>query len=131
LAPAALRGNAGTISRRPERLAVSGDQAEAEAEADAEAVIVIVIVIVIAPLVVAALVNGNEAVIVIDTVDDQGSTNHVTMATMGSSNSTLAQSRHRSTRPLAWPLGCRSRMRCAKASNCIERWYTEVLGGGA
>jgi hypothetical protein len=48
---------------------------------------VIVIVIVIVPMIVAALVNGNDAVIVIDAVDDQGSINFASTATMRSSNS--------------------------------------------
>lgn len=45
------------------------------------------IVIVIAPVMVAALVSGNDVVIVIDAVDDQGWINFVSMATMRSSNS--------------------------------------------
>jgi hypothetical protein len=49
---------------------------------------VIVIVAVIVPVMVAALVNGNDAVIVIDAVDDQGSMSFVNMATIRSSNST-------------------------------------------
>jgi hypothetical protein len=48
---------------------------------------VIVIVIVIVPLIVAALVNGNDAVSVIDAVNDQGSINFVSIATIRSSNS--------------------------------------------
>ena len=44
-------------------------------------------VIVIVSVIVAALVNGNDAVSVIDAVDDQGSINFVNMATMRSSNS--------------------------------------------
>jgi hypothetical protein len=48
---------------------------------------VIVIVIVIFPLIVAALVNGNDTVGVIDAVDDQGSISFVNIATMRSSNS--------------------------------------------
>ena len=51
-------------------------------------VLVAVAVAVIAPVVVAALVNGNDIVDVIDTVDDQGSTSFVSMATMRSSKST-------------------------------------------
>ena len=51
-------------------------------------VAVAVAVAVIAPVVVAALVNGNDIVDVIDTVDDQGSTSFVSMATMRSSKST-------------------------------------------
>ena len=50
-------------------------------------VIVIVIVIMIVSLIVSALVSGNDVVIVIDVVDDQGSINFVSMATMRSSNS--------------------------------------------
>lgn len=53
----------------------------------ATAVIVDVIVAVSAPVIVAALVSGNDAVIVIDAVDDQGSIRFVSMATMRSSNS--------------------------------------------
>jgi hypothetical protein len=53
----------------------------------AVAVAVIVAVIVIVPVMVAALVNGNDAVSVIHTVDHQGSINFVSMATMRSSNS--------------------------------------------
>ena len=49
---------------------------------------VIVAVIVVVPVMVAALVNGNDAVSVIDAVDDQGSINFVNMATIRSSNST-------------------------------------------
>jgi hypothetical protein len=48
---------------------------------------VIVIVIVIVSVIVAALVNGNDVVIVIDAVDAQGSINFVSMATMRSSSS--------------------------------------------
>ena len=44
-------------------------------------------VIVILPVIVAALVNGNDAVDVIDAVDDQGSISFVNIATMRSSNS--------------------------------------------
>lgn len=51
------------------------------------AVIVDVIVAVSAPVIVAALVSGNDAVMVIDAVDDQGSISFVSMATMRSSNS--------------------------------------------
>ena len=51
-------------------------------------VIVIVIMIMIVSVIVASLVNGNEIVIVIDAVDDQGSINFIRMATMRSSNST-------------------------------------------
>jgi hypothetical protein len=51
-------------------------------------VIVIVIVIVIASVIVAALVNGNDVVSVIDAVDAQGSISFVNIATMRSSNST-------------------------------------------
>jgi hypothetical protein len=50
-------------------------------------VIVAVIVIVAAPVVVAALVNGSEAVSVIDAVDDQGSLRFASIATTRSSNS--------------------------------------------
>ncbi len=46
-----------------------------------------VIVIVIVSVIVAALVNGNDTVGVIDAVGDQGSINFVNMATMRSSNS--------------------------------------------
>ena len=49
---------------------------------------VIVMVAVIAPVVVAALVSGNDAVSVNDPVDNQGSINLVSIATMRSSNST-------------------------------------------
>jgi len=49
---------------------------------------VTVAVTVIVPVIVAALVNGNDTVIVIDAVDDQGSINFVSMATMRSRNST-------------------------------------------
>ena len=49
--------------------------------------IVGVTVIVIAPVVVAALGNGNDTVGVIDTVDDQGSMSLVNIATIRSSNS--------------------------------------------
>ena len=48
---------------------------------------VAVAVIVSAPVIVAALVNGNDAVSVIDAVDDQGSISFVSIATMRSSNS--------------------------------------------
>lgn len=51
-------------------------------------VIVAVIVAVIASVIVAALVNGNDVVIVIDAVDAQGSISFVSIATMPSSNST-------------------------------------------
>jgi hypothetical protein len=47
----------------------------------------IVAVIVIAPVIVAALVNRNETVIVIDAVDAQDSINVISMATLHSSNS--------------------------------------------
>jgi hypothetical protein len=50
-------------------------------------VIAAVLVIVAAPVVVAALVNGNEAVSVFDAVDDQGSISFVSIATTRSSNS--------------------------------------------
>jgi hypothetical protein len=51
-------------------------------------VTVTVVVLVIVPVVVAALVNGNEAVSVIDAVDDdQGSISFVSIATTRSSNS--------------------------------------------
>jgi hypothetical protein len=40
------------------------------------------------PVIVAALVSGNDAVGVIDAVDDQGSISFVSIATMRSSNST-------------------------------------------
>ena len=53
----------------------------------AVAVAVVVIVIVIVPVIVAALVNGNDTVGVIDAVDDQGSISFVNIATMRSSNS--------------------------------------------
>jgi hypothetical protein len=46
-----------------------------------------VAVIVIVPVMVAPLVNGNDAVSVIHTGDHQGSINFVSMATMRSSNS--------------------------------------------
>jgi hypothetical protein len=49
-------------------------------------VIVYVIVAVSAPVIVAALVNGNDAVSVIERVDDQESVNLVGMVTMRSSN---------------------------------------------
>jgi hypothetical protein len=49
---------------------------------------VAVAVVVIVPVVVAALVNGNDTVSVIDAVDDQGSISFVSIATMRSSNST-------------------------------------------
>jgi hypothetical protein len=52
------------------------------------AVSVSVSVSVIAPVMLAALVNGNDTVIVIDAVGDQGSINVVSMATMRSRNST-------------------------------------------
>ena len=42
---------------------------------------------VIAPVIVAALVNGNDIVNLIDAVDDQGSMSFVSMATMRSSKS--------------------------------------------
>ena len=42
---------------------------------------------VIGPMIVAALVNGNDAVGVNDTVDAQGSISFVSIATMRSSNS--------------------------------------------
>jgi len=45
-------------------------------------VAVILAVIVAVPVMVAALVNGNDIVAVIDAVDDQGSTSFVSMATM-------------------------------------------------
>ena len=51
------------------------------------AVIVDVAVIVIAPVIVAALVNGNDTVGVIDAVNDQGSMSLVSIATIRSSNS--------------------------------------------
>jgi hypothetical protein len=51
-------------------------------------VAVAVAVVVVVPVVVAALVNGNDAVSVIDAVDDQGSISFVSIATMRSSNST-------------------------------------------
>lgn len=44
-------------------------------------------VIVIAPVIVIALVNGNDTVGVIDTVVDQGSMSLVNIATIRSSNS--------------------------------------------
>ena len=50
--------------------------------------IVAVIMGVIAPVIVAALVNGNDAVSVVDAVYDQGSINFVNIATIRSSNST-------------------------------------------
>ena len=43
--------------------------------------------IVIAPVIVFALVNGNDTVVVIDIVDDQGSMSLVSIATIRSSNS--------------------------------------------
>ena len=52
-----------------------------------KAVAVAVAVIVIVSVIVAALVNGNDTVGVIDAVGDQGSINFVNMATMRSSNS--------------------------------------------
>jgi hypothetical protein len=52
------------------------------------AVSVSVSVSVIMPVIVAALVSGNDAVGVIDAVDDQGSISFVSIATMRSSNST-------------------------------------------
>lgn len=48
---------------------------------------VAVIVIVIAPVIVAALVSGNDTVLVIDIVDDHGSISLVNIATMRSSSS--------------------------------------------
>ena len=48
----------------------------------------ILAVIVAVPVIVAALVNGNDIVAVIDAVDDQGSTSFVNIATMRSSKST-------------------------------------------
>jgi hypothetical protein len=53
----------------------------------ATTVAVAVAVIVIVSVIVAALVNGNDVVIVIDAVDDRGSISFVSMATMRSSNS--------------------------------------------
>ena len=50
-------------------------------------VIVIVAVDVIKPVIVAALVNGNDTVDLIDTVDAQGSINFVSIETMRSSSS--------------------------------------------
>jgi hypothetical protein len=50
-------------------------------------VIVDVIVFMIDPVIVTALVNGNDTVGVIDAVDDQGSISFVNIATMRSSNS--------------------------------------------
>jgi hypothetical protein len=50
-------------------------------------VIVIVAVIVSAPVIVIALVSGNDTVSVIDAVDDQESISFVSLATMRSSNS--------------------------------------------
>jgi hypothetical protein len=50
-------------------------------------VIVNVNVIVNVPVVVAALVSGNDTVGVIDAVDDQGSINFVSIAAMRSTNS--------------------------------------------
>jgi hypothetical protein len=50
-------------------------------------VIVIVSVIVIGRVIVAALVSGNDTVVVIDAVDAQGSISFITIATMRSSNS--------------------------------------------
>jgi len=44
-------------------------------------------VAVIEPVIVIALVNGNDTVGVIDTVDDYGSINFVNIATIRSSNS--------------------------------------------
>ena len=60
-----------------------GDQGARGARAEAVAVIVIVIV----PVIVAALVNRNDTVGVIDAVDGQGSISFVSIATMRSSNS--------------------------------------------
>ena len=51
------------------------------------AVIVDVAVIVIDPVIVAALGNGNDTVVVADTVNDQGSISLVSIATIRSSNS--------------------------------------------
>ena len=51
-------------------------------------VALIVAVAVNAPVIVTALVNGNDIVAAIDAVDDQGSTSFVSMATMRSSKST-------------------------------------------
>ena len=62
-------------------------------------VAVILAVIVAVPVMVAALVNGNDIVAVIDAVDDQGSTSFVNMATMRSSKSTPRSYRSFSTRP--------------------------------
>ena len=42
---------------------------------------------VIGPVIVAALGNGNDIVILIDTVDDQGATSFVSIATIRSSSS--------------------------------------------
>jgi type IV secretory pathway VirB3-like protein len=68
----------------------------------AVAVIVIVIVIVIVPMIVAALVNVNDAVFVIDAVDAQGSISFVSIATMRSSTRPASRRvRYRSTRRLA------------------------------
>ncbi len=52
------------------------------------AVAVAVILIVIVPMIVAALVNGNDIVVVIDAVDDQArrSISSVNIATLRSSN---------------------------------------------
>jgi hypothetical protein len=49
---------------------------------------VAVAVVVIVPVIVAALVSGNDTVGVIHAVDEQGSINFVNMATVRSSNST-------------------------------------------
>jgi hypothetical protein len=66
----------------------SGSQVSEHRGRGPKAVAVAVTVSVSAPVMVAALVNGNDVVSVIDAVADQGSINFVNMATMRSSNST-------------------------------------------
>jgi hypothetical protein len=82
LAGARWRGKAGsfrTLVRRPQ----VSDHGSRGGDGHGSVVIVIVIV----PVLVAALVNGNDAVIVIDAVDDQGSITSVSIATTRSSTS--------------------------------------------
>ncbi len=51
-------------------------------------VVVVVVVVVVAALVIVAVhVNGNDLVVVIEAVDDQGSMSLVSIATIRSSNS--------------------------------------------
>ena len=83
-ARATRRGKSSVISTAE----YSGSQVSDHGDRGPKAVAVIVAVIVVVPVMVAALVNGNDAVSVIDAVDDQGSINFVNMATIRSSNST-------------------------------------------